>query len=45
MIENEEYFHTYEVDYHGGEQYPHLEKAGGADMLSEIAKRKAEEVK
>jgi predicted metalloprotease with PDZ domain len=42
LIENEDFFQTYHVDYHGGERYPHLEKiAGKPDMLSEIAKMKA----
>ncbi len=45
LVENEEYFRTYNVDYHGGERYPHLERLEGkADLLSEIAKRKAPEV-
>jgi predicted metalloprotease with PDZ domain len=41
LVENEEYFHTYRVDYHGGERYPHLERNGKADLLSEIARMKA----
>src|SRR5208337_2644264 len=24
LVENAEYFHTYKLDYHGGERYPHL---------------------
>ena len=44
LIENEEYFHTYALDYHGGERYPHLAASGGANVLSEIAKRHAAEV-
>jgi predicted metalloprotease with PDZ domain len=42
LIENEDFFQTYHVDYHGGERYPHLEKIGGKlDLLGEIAKMKA----
>jgi predicted metalloprotease with PDZ domain len=41
LIENEEYFHTYRVDYHGGERYPHLERNGKPDLLTEIARMKA----
>jgi len=44
LVENEEYFQTVAIDYHGGEKYPHLEKTGGADVLSEIIKRQAAEV-
>jgi len=41
LVENAEYFRTYRVDYHGGERYPHLERNGKPDLLSEIAKMKA----
>lgn len=42
LLENEEYFHSYRIDYHGGELYPHLESiAGKPDVLLEIAKMKA----
>jgi hypothetical protein len=41
LLENEEYFHTYRIDYHGGERYPHLERNGKSDLLSEIARMKA----
>ena len=45
LAQNGDYFHSYQVDYHGGERYPHLEAMGGkADVLSEIGKRKAAEV-
>jgi predicted metalloprotease with PDZ domain len=45
LAQNGDYFHTFHVDYHGGERYPHLEAIpGNADMLSEIAKRKAPQV-
>jgi predicted metalloprotease with PDZ domain len=42
LIENEDFFSTYQVDYHGGERYPHLERiTGKPDLLGEIAKMKA----
>jgi predicted metalloprotease with PDZ domain len=41
LVENEEYFHNYRIDYHGGERYPHLERNGKPDLLSDIAKMKA----
>ncbi len=42
LIENEDFFRTYSVDYHGGERYPHLERISTKpDLLSEIAKMKA----
>jgi predicted metalloprotease with PDZ domain len=42
LIENEDFFQTYRVDYRGGERYPHLERISGKpDLLSEIAKMKA----
>ena len=42
LIENEDFFQTYKVDYHGGERYPHLERISGKpDLLGEIAKMKA----
>jgi predicted metalloprotease with PDZ domain len=41
LVENEEYFHNYRIDYHGGERYPHLERNGKPDLLSEIARMKA----
>ena len=28
LLENRDFFKTYSIDYHGGEQYPHLERAG-----------------
>ncbi len=37
LAENGDYFKTYQVDYHGGEQYPHLVRAEGQpDVLSDI---------
>jgi predicted metalloprotease with PDZ domain len=44
LLENDEFIRTFAVDYHGGERYPHLESTQGADVLSEIAKRRAPEV-
>jgi len=42
LAENNDYFQTYRVEYHGGERYPHLEAMGGkADVLAEISKMKA----
>jgi predicted metalloprotease with PDZ domain len=42
LIENEDFFQTYRMDYHGGERYPHLERISGKpDLLGEIAKMKA----
>jgi predicted metalloprotease with PDZ domain len=42
LVENEEYFHAYRVDYHGGERYPHLERISGKpDVLTEIARMRA----
>jgi predicted metalloprotease with PDZ domain len=41
LIENDDYYRVYLMDYHGGERYPHLTATGGADVLSEIAKRHA----
>ncbi len=39
LVENADYFHTYRLDYHGGEQYPHLVRdASKPDELSEIIK-------
>jgi hypothetical protein len=39
LMENEEYFRSYRIDYHGGERYPHLERVDGKpDVLGEIAK-------
>jgi predicted metalloprotease with PDZ domain len=38
-VENDDYFETVTVDYHGGEQYPHLiREPGKPDMLDEISK-------
>lgn len=42
LAENSDYFKTYQIEYHGGERYPHLEAiAGKSDVLGEIARMKA----
>jgi predicted metalloprotease with PDZ domain len=42
LAENNDYFQTFRVEYHGGEKYPHLEAIGGkTDVLAEIARMKA----
>jgi predicted metalloprotease with PDZ domain len=42
LAENDDYFQTYKVDYHGGLRFPHLQAiAGKIDVLTEIAKMKA----
>jgi predicted metalloprotease with PDZ domain len=42
LIENEDFYRTYRVDYHGGDRYPHLQRIEGkSDLLGEIAKMKA----
>jgi predicted metalloprotease with PDZ domain len=38
LAENTGFYKTYPVAYSGGLRYPHLERAGGPDVLSEIAK-------
>jgi predicted metalloprotease with PDZ domain len=38
LIKTGEYYKTYRVDYHGGEQYPHLERdAAAPDLISLIS--------
>lgn len=44
LTENDDYFRSYAVDYHGGERYPHLTATNGADVLSEIVRRRASEI-
>jgi predicted metalloprotease with PDZ domain len=41
LLENDDYYQVYSVDYHGGERYPHLTATSGTDVLSEIARRHA----
>ena len=41
IVENTDYIKTYKLDYHGGEQYPHLVRdTSKPDLLSEIIKAK-----
>jgi predicted metalloprotease with PDZ domain len=41
LIENRAFLKTYSISYHGGEQYPHLERAEGEDLLSKISAPRA----
>jgi len=42
LIENEEFFKTYTLEYHDGERYPHLERnPAQPDVLTEIVRAKA----
>ena len=39
LVENADYYQTYQVTYHGGERYPHLRRLEGKpDLLDEIIK-------
>ena len=39
LVESADYYKTVEIDYHGGERYPHLERdASKPDLLGEIIK-------
>jgi predicted metalloprotease with PDZ domain len=38
LIENAHFFKTCSISYHDGEKNPHLERAGGPDVLDEILK-------
>jgi predicted metalloprotease with PDZ domain len=41
LVENTDYYMTYKIDYHGGEQYPHLVRDDAKpDLLSDILKAK-----
>jgi predicted metalloprotease with PDZ domain len=41
LVENDEYYKTYKLDYHGGEQYPHLVRdESKPDLLSDILRAK-----
>ncbi|MGB8986285.1 MAG: M61 family peptidase [Candidatus Sulfotelmatobacter sp.] len=41
LVENTDYYKTYELDYHGGERYPHLVRDDSKpDLLTEIYKPK-----
>jgi predicted metalloprotease with PDZ domain len=42
LVENEEFYKTYRIEYHDGERYPHLERIPAqADVLTEIIRAKA----
>ncbi len=42
LLQDNDYFQTCRVNYHGGERYPHLERVTSKlDVLTEIAKAKA----
>jgi predicted metalloprotease with PDZ domain len=36
LVENASFFKTYSIPYHGGLQYPHLERNDAADLLGKI---------
>lgn len=39
LLENDDYYHTVTLEYHGGQQYPHLVRESGTpDMLDAISK-------
>jgi predicted metalloprotease with PDZ domain len=39
IVSNDNHFRTLRIDYHGGEQYPHLERENSApDLLDDIVK-------
>ncbi len=39
LVENDDYYNTYKLDYHGGEKYPHLVRDDSKqDLLTEILK-------
>jgi len=41
LVENDDYYKTYKLDYHGGEMYPHLVRDNSKpDLLSEILRAK-----
>lgn len=43
LVQNDEYYKPYAIDYHGGERYPHLvREEGKPDLLDDIAKPLAE---
>lgn len=43
LAENGDYLKTYQVDYHGGDQYPHLVRVDGQpDVLGDIIKPQAQ---
>jgi len=39
LVLNEDYYKTYDIDYHGGERYPHLvRESGQPDLLDQMLK-------
>jgi predicted metalloprotease with PDZ domain len=41
LVENGDYFHSYKLDYHGGEKYPHLVRIDSVpDVMGDIIKPK-----
>ncbi len=39
LVVNDDYYKTYDIDYHGGERYPHLvRESGRQDLLDQILK-------
>ena len=45
LVENNEFYKTYRLNYHGGEKYPHLERVSErTDLLDEILKPLAKRV-
>jgi len=45
LVQNADYFKTYNLDYHGGDRYPHLTRNANPDTLSDIIKMHAAAVK
>lgn len=42
LVENNDYYRTYSLDYHEGEKYPHLERdSGRQDLLSDMIRAHA----
>ncbi len=42
LIQNDEFYKTFRLDYHGGPRYPHLQRQGqGTDLLEAICKAHA----
>jgi predicted metalloprotease with PDZ domain len=41
LVQNADYFKSHELDYHGGDRYPHLTRNSNPDTLSEIIKQHA----
>jgi hypothetical protein len=45
LVQNADYFKTYNVDYHGGDRYPHLTRNANPDTLSDTIRMHAAAVK